>query len=48
MLFHFFLPLVINYVLVHVKNLESLKGQGPRQQKLLSPTEYTAPEMPQQ
>lgn len=29
------------WVLVHVKDLESQKGQSPRQKKLLSPTEKT-------
>lgn len=32
------------FVLVHVKEPESEKGQSPHQHKLLSPTEHTAPE----
>ena len=31
---------------MHVKDLKSYKGQSPHQQKLLFPTENTAPEMP--
>ena len=34
------------YVLVHVKGLDDQKGQSPHEQKILSPTENAAPEMP--
>ena len=52
MLFFFFLFIFFSFlqffieVLVHVKDLESYKGQT--QQKLLFPTENTAPETPPQ
>lgn len=36
------------YVLVHVKDLDGLKGQSPHQQEPLSPTVYPAPETSRQ
>ena len=47
--FHF-VPFLqcVTQAIVHVKDLESQKGQSPHQQKLLSPTENTAPETPRQ
>ena len=39
---------VYNNVLLHVKDLEGEKGRSLHQQKLLSPTENTAPETPRQ
>ena len=38
----------VTLLLVHVKDLESQKGQRPHQQKLLSPIENTAHETPRQ